>query len=117
MLATDEDPQAVDAALRPWYLTRQVMVLVFGPQERFALLSTQPGDVMVLHTAHPEALNLGALGAWAESRGLKLAVLTPEMTLEHLDDATLDRMNLMRKPGGLIIPSAEQWAQKNGRPS
>ncbi len=113
ILETDEDPETVDAALRPWYLTRQVMVLVFGPQERFTLLATQPGDVLLLHTPHPEALNLGALGAWAESRGLKLAVLPPEMTLEHVDDATLDRMNLMRKPGGIIIPAFGQ----NGSPA
>ncbi len=116
VLATDEPPEVAMAALAAWSQTRGVVVLCFGPGESFSRLSTKPGDTVILHTAHPEHLNQEALAGWAQSRGLALAVLPPDITVQQLDDATLDRMNLMRKPGGIIIPSAEQWASQNGRP-
>ncbi len=93
-----------------------MFVLVFGAGERFSCLTTQPGDTVILHTAHPENLNQQALAGWAQSRGLSLAVLPPDITVQQLDDATLDQMGLMRKPQGLIIPTGHQIVG-NGRPS
>ncbi len=101
------------AALAAWSQTRGVVVLCFGAGEHFSLLSTQPGDTVVIHTAHAEALNVPALDAWRKSRGLELAVLPPDISLELVNDATLDALHLMRKPGGLIIPTFGQ----NGSPA
>ncbi len=105
------------AALGTWSAARGVFVLVFGAGERFTCLTTQPGDTVILHTAHPEHLNQQALQGWAQSRGLSLAVMPPEIGVDRLDDATLDQMGLMRKPHGLIIPSAGQMLGKNGSPA
>ncbi len=114
VLATTEPPEQAMAALAAWSQTRGVVVLCFGPGEHFSCLRTQPGDTVILHTAHPENLNQQALAGWAQSRGLSLAVLPPEISAAHLDDATLDQLHLMRKPGGLIIPGAGQF--RNGSP-
>ncbi len=115
MLQTDQAEDVAMAALGTWSQARGVFVIVFGPGERFSLLTTQPGDTVIIHTAHPEALNQQALAGWAQSRGLSLAVLPPDITVEQLDDATIDQMHLMRKPQGLIIPSVGQ-VLGNGRP-
>ncbi len=116
MLETDQAEAVAMAALGTWSAARGVFVLVFGAGERFSRLTTQPGDTVILHTAHPENLNQQALAGWAQSRGLSLAVLPPDITVQQLDDATLDQMGLMRKPQGLIIPSAGQIVG-NGRPA
>ncbi len=110
VLETEQPEGVAMAALGTWSAARGVFVIVFGKGERFSCLATQPGDTIVLHTAHPENLNQQALAGWAQSRGLSLAVMPPEVGVEQLDDATLDRMNLMRKPQGLIIPTAGQIA-------
>ncbi len=115
VLQTEQPAEQAMAALAAWGQTRGVTILVFGPGERFSCLTTQPGDTVILHTAHPELLNQPALAGWAQSRGLALAVLPPEITVEQLDEATLDQMHLMRKPSTLIIPSAGQF--RNGSPS
>ncbi len=115
VLETDQAEDIAMAALGTWSAARGVFVLVFGQGERFACLHTQPGDTIILHTAHPEHLNQQALAEWAKSRGLALAVLPPDITVEQLDDATLDQMHLMRKPGGLIIPGAGAFTGGNGR--
>ncbi len=115
VLETDQPEDIAMAALATWSQARGVFVIVFGPGERFSLLTTKPGDTVIIHTDHPENLNQPALAGWAQSRGLALAVLPPEIRLEQLDDATLDQLHLMRKPQGLIIPSAGQMLG-NGRP-
>ena len=115
VLQTDQPEEIAMAALGTWSQARGVFVIVFGPGEHFSLLTTQPGDTVIIHTAHPENLNQEALAGWAKSRGLALAVLPPDITVAQLDDATLDQMHLMRKPQGLIIPSAGQMLG-NGRP-
>ncbi len=115
VLETEQPEDVAMAALGTWSAARGVFVIVFGKGERFACLSTQPGDTIILHTEHPENLNQQALGQWAGQRGLALAVLPPDITVEQLDDATLDQMNLMRKPGGLIIPGAGAFTGGNGR--
>ncbi len=115
VLETEQPEEIAMAALGTWSAARGVFVIVFGPGERFSCLTTQPGDTIILHTAHPENLNQQALAGWAQSRGLALAVLPPDLTVQQLDDATLDRMHLMRKPQGLIIPSAGQIVG-NGTP-
>ncbi len=115
VLETDQPEDVAMAALGTWSSARGVFVIVFGKGERFSCLSTQPGDTIILHTAHPENLNQQALAGWAQSRGLALAVLPPDISVQQLDDATLDQMHLMRKPQGLIIPGAGQ-VLGNGRP-
>ncbi len=115
VLETDQPEEIAMAALGTWSQARGVFVIVFGPGERFACLRTQPGDTIVIHTANVENLNQEALAFWAKSRGLALAVLPPDITLEQVDDALLDQLHLMRKPQGLIIPSAGQ-VLGNGRP-
>ncbi len=115
MLETEQAEAVAMAALGAWSAARGVFVIVFGKGEHFSCLRTQPGDTLILHTAHPENLNQEALAGWAQSRGLSLAVLPPDITVQQLDDATLDQMHLMRKPQGLIIPSAGQLTGGNGR--
>ena len=116
VLETDQAEDVAMAALGTWSAARGVFVLVFGPGEHFTCLRTQPGDTVILHTAHPENLNQQALAGWAQSRGLSLTVLPPDISVQQLDDATLAQMHLMRKPQGLIIPSASQVLGGNGRP-
>ena len=116
VLQTDQAPTLALEALATWSQTRGVTVLCFGPGETFRLLTTQPGETLLLHTEHPEQVNLPALGQWAQSRGVALALLPPGTTLAQVDDATLDRMHLMRKPGGLIIPPVPALA-RNGSPA